>query len=49
MSTEPTPSPMQADIEILKSEIKALKEIIGRLQSRMEQIEDELTAIRNLL
>jgi len=48
MATESTPSPLAADVAALKSEMKALQELIEKLQSRLAQIEDELTALRNL-
>lgn len=49
MTTEPSRSVQAADFEALKSELKALKELVAKLQSRMEQIEDELTALRNMI
>lgn len=49
MTTEPSLSLPAAELEALKSEVKALKELVARLQTRMEQIEDELTALRNMI
>jgi prefoldin subunit 5 len=48
MTTESTPSPLAADVQALQSEMKILQEIIARIQQRLDQIEDELTALRNL-
>ena len=48
MTTERTPSPLAADVQALPSEMKILQEIIARIQQRLAQIEDELTALRNL-
>lgn len=49
MTTETSPSALAASVETLNSELKALKELVAKLQARMEQIEDELTAIRNMI
>ena len=48
MTTESTPSPLAADVDSLKSEMKILQEMVEKLQQRLDQIEDELTALRNL-
>ena len=48
MSTESTPSPLAADVQALKSETKILQEMVEKIQQRLDQIEDELTALRNL-
>ncbi len=48
MTTESTPSPLAADVLTLKSEMKILQEAIEKIQKRLDQIEDELTALRNL-
>ena len=48
MTTESTPSPLAANVETLKSEMKILQEMVERIQQRLDQIEDELTALRNL-
>jgi prefoldin subunit 5 len=49
MTTEPSRSIPAAEFDALKSELKALKELVAKLQSRMEQIEDEMTALRNMI
>lgn len=49
MTTETSPSQTASDVQALKSELKALKEVVARLQTRLEDIENELTALRNLL
>ena len=49
MTTEPSPSPLAADVQSLKSEIKALKEVVAKLSDRLEDIEVELSALRNLI
>ena len=49
MTTEPSLSAHAADLETLKSEVKALKELVAKLQARMEQIEDEMAALRNMI
>jgi prefoldin subunit 5 len=48
MTTESTPSPLATDVQTLKSEINILQEMIEKVQRRLDQIEDELTALRNL-
>ncbi|HRI57698.1 MAG: hypothetical protein IAE85_00210 [Anaerolinea sp.] len=48
MTTEPSASPLAADVQTLKSEMKILRELIEKMQERLAQIEDELTALRNL-
>ncbi len=48
MTTESTPSPVAANVETLKSEMKLLQEMVEKIQQRLDQIEDELTALRNL-
>ncbi len=48
MTTESTPSPLAANVETLKSEMKILQEMVEKIQQRLDQIEDELTALRNL-
>jgi len=48
MTTEPSASPLAADVQTLKSEMKILREMIEKMQQRLDQIEDELTALRNL-
>lgn len=49
VASESSPSPLASELETLKSEIKALKEIIQKMNQRLEQIEDELTALRNMI
>jgi hypothetical protein len=48
MTVESTPSPLAADVLALKSEMKILQEMVEKIQKRLDQIEDELTALRNL-
>jgi prefoldin subunit 5 len=48
MTTEPSASLLAADVQTLKSEMKILREMIEKMQQRLDQIEDELTALRNL-
>jgi hypothetical protein len=48
MTTESTPSPLAADVQAMKSEMKILREMVEKIQQRLDQIEDELTALRNL-
>ncbi|MEA3335261.1 MAG: hypothetical protein U9R25_05080 [Chloroflexota bacterium] len=49
MSKETSASPVAADVESLKSQVKALKEAIRRLELHMEEIEEELASLRNLI
>ena len=49
MTTETSPSQMAAELQAVRSELKALKETVARMQTRFEEIEEELTAIRNLI
>ena len=48
VSNEHSPSPAAAEMEVLKAEIKILKELVKDMRQRLDQIENELTALRNL-
>lgn len=49
MTSQADPVAMTGELEVVKAELKALKELVSKLQARLEQIEDELTAIRNMI
>ena len=49
VTAESTSSQPTVQLETLKAELDALKAVVAELGKRMEQIEDELTALRNLI
>lgn len=49
MTTPTNGSPQAGELEIVKTELKTLQETVARLQQRLEQIEVELAAIRNMI
>jgi ubiquinone biosynthesis protein UbiJ len=49
MATPSNGSPQAEELETVKAELKSLQETVARLQQRLEQIEEELVAIRNMI
>jgi ubiquinone biosynthesis protein UbiJ len=49
MTTPTNGSPQAGELETVKTELKTLQETVARLQQRLEQIEVELVAIRNMI